>query len=146
MYYEVDFWKQFSPEAHDLVIRMTNKDQYQRISASECLQHKWLNMLFKKGKGKHLPIASSNTDFSEAAKFSLIFTILFRQNRKKVSEKFIPVKSKSPRAISKMSSERQMDITPVLSHRSNTRTAHRKVNIILVNEIALSRKNKEILA
>ncbi len=36
-----DLWKQVSPEAKDLVVRMTESDQYERISARECLAHEW---------------------------------------------------------------------------------------------------------
>jgi len=37
-----EIWKTVTPDAKDLVMRMTSRDQYKRISAKECLEHKWL--------------------------------------------------------------------------------------------------------
>lgn len=47
---EIDFpkklWENVSSEALDLVIAMTNKDQYKRLNAKECLEHKWFSSKF----------------------------------------------------------------------------------------------------
>lgn len=37
-----DIWKNVSSEAKDFVMRLTVRDQYKRLSAKECLEHKWL--------------------------------------------------------------------------------------------------------
>ena len=39
--YPKELWKDVSPKALDLVIKMTEQDQYKRITAKECLQHAW---------------------------------------------------------------------------------------------------------
>lgn len=48
---EIDFpkslWGNISQEALDLVISMTNKDQYQRRTAREYLEHKWFSLKFR---------------------------------------------------------------------------------------------------
>ena len=42
-----ELWKNVSPEALDLVIKMTERDQYNRLSAKECLEHGWFRKSFK---------------------------------------------------------------------------------------------------
>lgn len=39
--YPMDIWKNVTSEALDLVVKMTEKDQYKRLSAKECLEHSW---------------------------------------------------------------------------------------------------------
>ena len=40
--YPKELWKEVSLQALDLVVKMTDRDQYKRPSAKECLQHEWL--------------------------------------------------------------------------------------------------------
>ena len=42
--YPMDIWKLASKEALDLVVKMTYRDQYQRLSAKECLEHAWFGL------------------------------------------------------------------------------------------------------
>jgi len=42
--FPMDIWKLSSPEGLDLVVRMTSRDQYQRLSAKECLEHTWFTL------------------------------------------------------------------------------------------------------
>ncbi len=42
--FPMDVWKLVSPEGVDLVVKMTQRDQYQRLSAKECLEHTWFTL------------------------------------------------------------------------------------------------------
>lgn len=50
--FPVDAWKLVSKEALDLVVKMTERDQYQRLSAKECLEHRWFRVEELKGSLK----------------------------------------------------------------------------------------------
>ncbi len=41
--YPLELWKNVSSQAWDLVIKMTERDQYKRLSAKECLEHAWFS-------------------------------------------------------------------------------------------------------
>ena len=41
--YNAEIWKEISPNALDLVVKMTEFDQYNRPSAKECLSHPWFS-------------------------------------------------------------------------------------------------------
>ena len=51
--YCLDEWKLVSKEALDLVIKMTDKDQYQRLSVQQCLKHEWFKLSELKSPLKH---------------------------------------------------------------------------------------------
>lgn len=132
VYYEGDLWKEYTPEAKDLIIRMTQKDPYKRISAKDCLKHKWLNMSFK--NNKRLSIASTNSDFSDTIK----------QNYKKhISDKVVSKKSASPRVLSKMLSEKVMDCSPIDRTSLNLKAVHRKVSSLKLPYSFLLRGRKD---
>ncbi len=40
--YPEQLWRNVSSEARDLVTKLTARDQYQRLSAKQALEHKWL--------------------------------------------------------------------------------------------------------
>lgn len=42
--FPAEFWSNTSPEALDLIMGMTNRDQYKRYTAQECLQHNWFSL------------------------------------------------------------------------------------------------------
>lgn len=39
--YPPDIWKEISQEGFDLVLKMVERDQYQRLSVKDCLSHNW---------------------------------------------------------------------------------------------------------
>ncbi len=41
VFFSKELWKALSPDAIDLVVRMTDRDQYRRPTAKECLEHRW---------------------------------------------------------------------------------------------------------
>ena len=45
--YPMDILRQASTEALDLVIQMTQRNQYNRLTAKECLEHKWFTKNFE---------------------------------------------------------------------------------------------------
>lgn len=59
IFYDDALWKGFNPEAKDLLTHMTIRDVKKRISAKECLEHKWLNMEIT--KTTHLPVPDVKT-------------------------------------------------------------------------------------
>ena len=44
LYYPKEIWKNVSSEALDLVMKMTDRDQYKRPSAKDCLNHPWFTI------------------------------------------------------------------------------------------------------
>lgn len=46
-----------SPDAIDLVVKMTERDQYKRLTAKECLEHSWFEF---GGSGNLLKVAITN--------------------------------------------------------------------------------------
>ena len=44
--YPKGLWSLVSPEALDLVMKMTDRDQYERPTAKDCLLHKWFSTSF----------------------------------------------------------------------------------------------------
>ena len=50
-----ELWKNVSPEALDLAIKMTECDQYTRLNAKECLEHCW----FKKSIEGCVPLKTA---------------------------------------------------------------------------------------
>lgn len=54
MNYSMDVWKSVSKEALDLVVKMTESDQYQRPSAKVCLDHQWFKLAEPKTSLKHV--------------------------------------------------------------------------------------------
>lgn len=43
VYFPQDVWKDVSAEALDLTVKMTERDQYKRLTAKECLGHPWFS-------------------------------------------------------------------------------------------------------
>ena len=44
IYFPEKYWKNISPEAIDLVLKMTDSKPSTRLSAASCLKHPWFNM------------------------------------------------------------------------------------------------------
>ena len=42
-----ELWKNISAEALDLIVHMTDRDPYSRLSAKDCLEHKWFSLKFE---------------------------------------------------------------------------------------------------
>ncbi len=53
--YPIELWKPVSAEALDLVMLMTERDQYNRPTAKQCLEHRW----FSRDFGKSDPVLTS---------------------------------------------------------------------------------------
>jgi serine/threonine protein kinase len=64
-----EYWKNISSDAKDLVLKMTTRDQFCRISAKECLEHKWLTI--SKTSTKILEIMKSPLELSSGVYYSL---------------------------------------------------------------------------
>ena len=52
--FPIDLWKDISPEGLDLTMKMTERDQYKRLSARDCLKHPWFFLTPIKTKLKNV--------------------------------------------------------------------------------------------
>jgi serine/threonine protein kinase len=115
-----DLWKNVCPEAKDLVIRMTVRDQYKRISAKDCLEHKW----FQNGS------TSGNTPFPLLHSPEELDIV---QVATKAKEQVLGVPetgSYSPKLFCKSVNEKIPDLSPLILSRSSG--IEKKQNFVLL--------------
>lgn len=110
MIFPEEIWKNVSPEAKDLVIRMTIRDQYKRFSTKECLEHKWFQNGSTSGISAPLQLVHS-PDELETIQIPI---------RSKEQLLVIPeTGSYSPKLICKSVNEKIPDLSPLILSRGH---------------------------
>jgi serine/threonine protein kinase len=109
--YPEEFWKNVNPDAKDLVQRMTCRDQYKRISAKECLEHKWLQAGINSKIA--LKIVVAPTELASGL-------IQLPVQPKKPSLLLPESGSYSPKILSKNARDHIPDISPLMLTRGNS--------------------------